>query len=201
MDLAPTEGGLAARALSSASSRNRRLAHAGLRLEDKGPIQALHWRTAADVRAAEGPASEVAAGAGRPDWSPAGGEGAGEAGRRGATRGRRSGVARRERIDRAPFAGDDRTDLDAFRPLRALRGGQPGPRGLYRHRLGRGTGGAVRGERTPSSRARRSSLGCCEPSRSPADAVRGPPAAHRVADRGIGDGAGRRHCGGGEVGG
>jgi len=37
----------------------------GIRIEDKGPIQALHWRGAADERAAEARAREVAAGAGR----------------------------------------------------------------------------------------------------------------------------------------
>ncbi len=54
--------------------------------EDKGPIQALHWRGAADERAAEARAHEIAAEAGRgglePRWGrkvlelrPAGGGG------------------------------------------------------------------------------------------------------------------------------
>jgi trehalose 6-phosphate phosphatase len=41
------------------------MAGAGLRLEDKGPIQALHWRGAADERGAEARARQIAAAAGR----------------------------------------------------------------------------------------------------------------------------------------
>src|SRR5204862_8046185 len=37
------------------------LSGAGLRLENKGPIQALHWRTAEDPNAAETTAGEIAA--------------------------------------------------------------------------------------------------------------------------------------------
>ena len=48
-----------------AESGSERLAEAELRLEDKGPIQALHWRGAADERAAEAHAHEIAATAGR----------------------------------------------------------------------------------------------------------------------------------------
>ena len=46
------------------------LAAAGLRLEDKGPIQALHWRGAEDERAAEARAHEIAADAGRAGLEP-----------------------------------------------------------------------------------------------------------------------------------
>jgi trehalose 6-phosphate phosphatase len=96
----------------------------GLRVEDKGPIQAFHWRGAADERAAEARAHEIAADAGRADLEPhwgrkvleirppgGGGKGAAVAALLGA-----DGV-----IDAAAYAGDDRTDLDAFRRLRDLR--------------------------------------------------------------------------------
>jgi len=99
------------------------LACAGLRLEDKGPIQALHWRGAADQRLAEARAHEIAADAGRrglePRWGrkvlelrPAGGAGKDTA---------VAALLAAEGIDRAVYAGDDRTDLDAFRRLRELR--------------------------------------------------------------------------------
>jgi trehalose 6-phosphate phosphatase len=98
------------------------LAAAGLRLEDKGPIQALHWRGAEDEQAAEARAHEIGAAGGRaglePRWGrkvlelrPAGGGG------------KDSAVAALLAIDgvtRAAYAGDDRTDLDAFRRLREL---------------------------------------------------------------------------------
>jgi trehalose-phosphatase len=99
------------------------LASIGLRLEDKGPIQSLHWRGAADERAADARAHEIAAEAGRaklePHWGrkvlelrPVGGGG------------KDAAVAALLAIDgvtAAIYAGDDRTDLDAFRRLRELR--------------------------------------------------------------------------------
>ena len=99
-----------------------RLASAGLRLEDKGPIQALHWRGAQDERAAEALAHQIAAEAGRgglePHWGrkvlevrPTGG-----GGKDTAVAALLAGGA----LDRAAYAGDDRTDLDAFRRLREL---------------------------------------------------------------------------------
>ena len=100
-----------------------RLEAAGLRLEDKGPIQALHWRGADDEATAEDRAREIANEAGRaglqPRWGrkvlelrPAGG-----GGKDGAV----GSLLADERLDRATYAGDDRTDLDAFRRLRELR--------------------------------------------------------------------------------
>lgn len=98
------------------------LAEAGLRLEDKGPIQALHWRGAEDETTAESRAREIAIEAGKaglqPHWGrkvlelrPAGG-----GGKDGAV----ASLLADERLDRATYAGDDRTDLDAFRRLREL---------------------------------------------------------------------------------
>jgi trehalose-phosphatase len=120
VDLAP-EGGLAARVFVGELQEST-LAGAGLRLEDKGPIQALHWRTAADEGVAERLAGEVAAAAQKaglePRWGrkvleirPTSGIDKGSAVRR---------LLSAQRIDRALFGGDDRTDLDAFRALRSL---------------------------------------------------------------------------------
>jgi len=100
-----------------------RLKAAGLRQEDKGPIQALHWRGAEDEAAAESCAREIANEGGRaglePRWGrkvlelrPAGG-----GGKDGAV----ASLLAEDGIDRATYAGDDRTDLDAFRRLRQLR--------------------------------------------------------------------------------
>jgi trehalose-phosphatase len=98
------------------------LKEAGLRLEDKGPIQSLHWRGVADEGAAERRADEIAAEALRAGLQ--------------AHWGRRvleirpvaeidKGTAVRRLLagrlaSRALFAGDDRTDLDAFRALRSM---------------------------------------------------------------------------------
>jgi trehalose 6-phosphate phosphatase len=95
----------------------------GLRREDKGPIQALHWRGADDERAAKARACEIAAAAGRaglePRWGrkvlelrPVGGGGKDAA---------VAALLSGEEILAATYAGDDRTDLDAFRRLRELR--------------------------------------------------------------------------------
>jgi trehalose 6-phosphate phosphatase len=98
------------------------LAKAELRLEDKGPIQALHWRGAGDEETAETRAREIAAEAEREGlavhWGrkvlelrpavPIGKDAAIDA------------LLRADGISRAVYAGDDRTDLDAFRRLREL---------------------------------------------------------------------------------
>jgi trehalose 6-phosphate phosphatase len=100
------------------------LTSAGLRREDKGPIQTLHWRGAEDERAAEARAHEIGAAAGRaglePRWGrkvlelrPVGGGG------KDAAVGALIG-ADGAGIAAAIYAGDDRTDLDAFRRLREL---------------------------------------------------------------------------------
>jgi trehalose 6-phosphate phosphatase len=99
------------------------LATDGLRQEDKGPIQALHWRGAADEATAEGHAHEIAADAGQaglePRWGrkvlelrPPGGGGKDAA---------VAALLAADGVERVAYAGDDRTDLDAFRRLRELR--------------------------------------------------------------------------------
>jgi trehalose 6-phosphate phosphatase len=109
------------------------LAANGIRLEDKGPIQSLHWRGAEDEESAEkraraiGVEAERVGLATRPgrkvlELRPAKGGGKDAAvqallesvvlGGAGAAAGGPSAAA---------YAGDDRTDLDAFRRLRELR--------------------------------------------------------------------------------
>lgn len=101
------------------------IAAAGLRLEDKGPIQALHWRGAKDERGAEAHAHELATAAGRAGlelrWGrkvlelrPPGGGGKDAA---------VAALLATDGMTSAVYAGDDRTDLDAFRRLRELREG------------------------------------------------------------------------------
>lgn len=106
-----------------ASLSEDELGGAGLRREDKGPIQALHWRGAADERAADARAHEIAVEAGRaglePRWGrkvlelrPVGGGGKDAA---------VAALLAGRDIAVATYAGDDRTDLDACRRLRELR--------------------------------------------------------------------------------
>jgi trehalose 6-phosphate phosphatase len=100
-----------------------RVTAAGLRVEDKGPIQALHWREAEDEGRAEAAAAEIGAQA----------EAAGLA----LHRGRKvlelrppvafdkgsaivETIAEHAPIRHAVYAGDDRTDLDGFTALREL---------------------------------------------------------------------------------
>lgn len=99
------------------------LARAGVRVEDKGLIVALHWRGAADERAAERAAAALA--------DEARGRGLRIHGGRKVLEIRPpaaidkgvaiTGMLRRAGARRALYAGDDRTDLDGFRALAALR--------------------------------------------------------------------------------
>lgn len=100
-----------------------RLGAVGLRVEDKGPIQALHWRGATDDAAAEAAARSIAVEAGRaglePRWGrkvlelrPVGGGGKDAA---------VASLLAGDGLDRVVYAGDDRTDVDAFRRLGELR--------------------------------------------------------------------------------
>lgn len=107
-----------------AAVAGERLDAAGLRQEDKGPIQALHWRGAADEAGAESRAHEIAIEAGKAGLEPRWGRKVlelrplGGGGKDGAV----ASLLADERLDRAIYAGDDRTDLDAFRRLRELQG-------------------------------------------------------------------------------
>lgn len=96
---------------------------AGIRLEDKGAIVALHWRGSDNEAAAESLAAEIAS---RAEWAELV-----------ARRGRKvleirpnvpvnKGIAVAAILASAPvraalYAGDDRTDVDAFTGLRTLR--------------------------------------------------------------------------------
>ena len=99
------------------------LGSSGLRLEDKGPIQALHWRGAADEATAENRAHEIAIAGGKAGLEPRWGRKVlelrplGGGGKDGAV----ASLLASDGVDRAVYAGDDRTDLDAFRRLRELR--------------------------------------------------------------------------------
>ncbi len=119
----PSIAGRETEAAEFLAAADGRLAASGLRLEDKGPIQALHWRGSDDEATAESRAHELANEAGKaglePRWGrkvlelrPAGG---------GGKDGAIASLLADERLDRATYAGDDRTDLDAFRRLRQLR--------------------------------------------------------------------------------
>ncbi len=122
---APELGDLAGAAGRFASELDpAALESAGLRVEDKGPIVALHWRGSRDEHLAEGRAAEIAE----------------EAELAGLVihRGRKvlelrppASVDKGSAIESlllgtnataALYAGDDRTDLDAFRALDRLRG-------------------------------------------------------------------------------
>jgi trehalose 6-phosphate phosphatase len=97
----------------------------GLRSEDKGPVQVVHWRGAADDRAAELAAREIAAAARDRELIPLWGRKVLEL--RPVSGIDKGSAVHRLLIERAPldaalFAGDDRTDLDAFRALEALAG-------------------------------------------------------------------------------
>jgi len=94
----------------------------GLELEDKGPIQALHWRRATDSEAAEARARAIAEAAREAGLEPHWGRRVLEI--RPPTDVNKGTAVRRllegAKARRALFAGDDRTDLDAFATLRSL---------------------------------------------------------------------------------
>lgn len=100
----------------------RELESAGLRVEDKGPIRSFHWRGADDEGVAQATAREIATDAvGRnlvPHWGrkvlevrPAVELNKGTA---------LAEVLEEHRVANALYAGDDRTDVDAFRKLRGM---------------------------------------------------------------------------------
>ncbi len=109
-------------AAARATEADRREA-SGLRIEDKGPIVALHWRGLEDEGEAEAVAEAIADAAKanglvihrgrsvielRPPTTSNKGD---------AVRALLDGVA----VERALYVGDDRTDIDAFRALRRMR--------------------------------------------------------------------------------
>jgi len=118
----PSVAGREGEAAEFLASHDGELEAAGLRQEDKGPIQALHWRGAADEAAAESRAHEIAIEAGKAGLEPRWGRKVlelrplGGGGKDGAV----ASLLADERLDRATYAGDDRTDLDAFRRLHGL---------------------------------------------------------------------------------
>ena len=95
----------------------------GLRLEDKGPIQAIHWRRAPDPELAADHAASLAKRAAEEGLVPHLGRLVLELR---PTAEVHKGIATRRlvanaEVDSAVFGGDDRTDLDAFAALRDLR--------------------------------------------------------------------------------
>jgi trehalose 6-phosphate phosphatase len=94
---------------------------AQLRLETKGPIQALHWREASDQRAAQDAATRIAGQAQAAGLVPHWGRKVLEIR---PVSGIDKGTAVARLLDEAPvelglFGGDDRGDLDAFAALRS----------------------------------------------------------------------------------
>lgn len=112
-----------ARKFLAGLEHQQRFERVGIRQEDKGPIQVLHWRGAPDEEKAKDLAeaiSTLASQAGLiPLWGrkvldlrPLAGVNKGTAVHR--------LLADRAPLDAAIFAGDDRTDLDAFRAMARL---------------------------------------------------------------------------------
>jgi trehalose 6-phosphate phosphatase len=101
------------------------LTAAGIRLEDKGPIQSLHWRGARDEEAAEAWARELGAEAERAGLATRPGRKVLEL--RPAKGGGKDAAVQAllstTQVTAATYAGDDRTDLDVFRRLRKLQRG------------------------------------------------------------------------------
>lgn len=99
-----------------------RLEDTALRTEDKGPIQAIHWRGAPDEAAAEASAREIAAEAAARNLVPHWGRKVLEI-RPPVDLNKGTAVAEllaEAQISHAIYGGDDRTDVDAFRRLRDL---------------------------------------------------------------------------------
>jgi len=102
----------------------RVLEEIGMRIEDKGPIQAIHWRGAPDDRLAAKRAQEIAALVERDGLVPHLGRKVlevrpvAEVHKGSAVRALLRGAPQ---VRAALFGGDDTTDLDAFAALRALR--------------------------------------------------------------------------------
>jgi trehalose 6-phosphate phosphatase len=113
-----------------------------IRFEDKGPIVAFHWRGSPDESGAETALAEVASGAERAGLAPHWGRKVLEI-RPPIRFDKGTAIVRLLRdadFDAALYAGDDRTDLDAFRGLRELVDGG---------RLRRAVLVAVRSDETP----------------------------------------------------
>ena len=114
-----------------------------IRLEDKGPIVAFHWRGTPDERASEAALAEVAADAERAGLAPHWGRKVLEV-RPPVRFDKGTGIVKLLQdagLDAALYAGDDRTDLDAFRGLREL---------VAAGRLGQAVLVGVRSDETPS---------------------------------------------------
>ena len=115
----------------------------GLRIEDKGPIVALHWRGLEDEIAAEAVAEEIAEQAKSQGLVIHRGRSVIElrapvtSNKGDAVHALLEGVE----VDNALYVGDDRTDIDAFRALRALQ---------HEGRLSEILCVGVRSEQTPS---------------------------------------------------
>jgi trehalose 6-phosphate phosphatase len=128
-----------------------RLHGCGLRLEDKGPIQAIHWRTAPDRELAESRAREVAELAAEQGLHPHFGRMVLEL--RPVTEVHKGTAVRavvaEAAVSAAMFGGDDTTDLDAFTALRDLVG---------EGRLGRAVCVAVASTEAPPELQRRADL-------------------------------------------
>ena len=141
-----------------------RLDGCGLRIEDKGPIQAIHWRGAPDDELAEGRAREVAELAAEQGllrtaaarcWRCARSPRSTRAAARAAARASPA-------ISAALFGGDDTTDLDAFTALRELlRRGELEHAVCVGGRLGGGTGRASAASRRGGRRAGGLRSTCC----------------------------------------
>jgi trehalose 6-phosphate phosphatase len=119
----PSLAPLAARVRSFAQSRyGEELERAGVRLEDKDAIWVFHWRGAGDESAAEQELEQVAAEAEAEGLVPHWGRKVLEISPRvRADKGTAVEAALAGRsIDQALYAGDDATDLDAFRKLSEL---------------------------------------------------------------------------------